>query len=355
MNPADAFARPSSIYLDAATYGLPPTATIEAMQRALSAWQQGTARWIDDWDRPAEACRGSFAALAGCREDDVSLLPAVSVGVGAVFAALGPRDTVVVPADEFTSVMFPALVGSEHGTTVREVPFGALADEVRAGTTLVAFSLVQMQTGLRAPLAAILERAQAVGARVLVDVTQALPFLNEDEDLSLADYVVCAAYKHLLSPRGVAFMATRPEARETIQPLFANWRAADDPYGRYFGGPLTLGRGGRAFDVSLAWLPWIGAIESMRLLVEWRDAGALREVRERADQLGQRLGLPSTPSTLVCVQPTDPAGAKVALEEAGIRASVRGTAIRLAPHVYNSDADIDAAVSALAPFVGKTG
>ena len=87
--------------------------------------------------------------------EGVALLPAVSVGVGLVAAALGPGDEVVVPVDEFESVLFPLLVAEQRGAVVRRVPFGELADAIRPSTTLVAFSLVQMQTGLRADLAAI--------------------------------------------------------------------------------------------------------------------------------------------------------------------------------------------------------
>ena len=110
---------PGIAYLDSATYGLPPEPTIRAMRTAIDGWQSGTADWQADWDRPAEAARSSFAHLIGTTPDRVSLQPAASVGVGLIAAALGPDDEVVVPADEFTSVLFPILVARERGTTVR--------------------------------------------------------------------------------------------------------------------------------------------------------------------------------------------------------------------------------------------
>ena len=352
MDPASAFATtPGTIYLDTATYGLPPMPTVSAMRRALDRWQNGMADWIEDWDRPAEACRAAFAALAGVHADGVALLPAVSLGVGLVAASLGPQDEVVVPSDEFTSVLFPLLVARARGTTVREVPFASIAEALRPSTTLVAFSLVQMQTGLRADLGKVLARAREVGARTLVDVTQALPFLDLSEDLAAVDILVCAAYKHLLSPRGVAFMYVAPGARSGIEPLVANWRAADEPYGRYFGGPLTLAGSAARYDVSLAWIAWVGAVESLGLLVEWRRSGAFEDVRALSRRLADGLGLATPASTLVCSPIRDAQAAREALRSAGVRGAVRGDAIRLAPHVYSSDADIDAAVLALAPFV----
>ncbi len=170
---------PGIAYLDSATYGLPPEPTVRAIRVALEAWQAGTADWIVDWDRPAEAARSSFANLIGVATDAVSLMPAVSVAVGLIAAELGPEDEIVVPADEFTSVLFPLLLARERGAVVREVALERLPDEIRPSTTLVATSLVQMQTGRMADLGAILDRAAAVGARVLVDATQAIPFVSD--------------------------------------------------------------------------------------------------------------------------------------------------------------------------------
>ena len=203
---------PGIAYLDSATYGLPPEPTVRAMRAALDSWQSGTADWIADWDRPAEAARSSFAHLIGTAPERVSLLPAASVGVGLVAAGLGAGDEVVVPADEFTSVLFPLLLARERGAIVREVDFERLPDEIGPGTTLVATSLVQMQTGRMAELAAILDRAGAVGARVLIDATQAIPFVPLAPVIDRVDYLVAAAYKHLLCPRGVAFLAVAARA-----------------------------------------------------------------------------------------------------------------------------------------------
>jgi kynureninase len=83
---------PGVAYLDSATYGLAPEPTIRTMRTALEAWQAGTAEWIADWDRPAEAARSSFAHLIGTSPELVSLQPAASVGVGLIAADLGPGD-----------------------------------------------------------------------------------------------------------------------------------------------------------------------------------------------------------------------------------------------------------------------
>ncbi len=344
---------PGIAYLDSATYGLAPEPTILAMRTALDAWQAGTAEWITDWDRPAEAARTSFAHLIGTAPELVSLQPAASVGVGLIAADLGPGDEIIVPADEFTSVLFPLLVARDRGANVREVAIDRLSDEIGPRTTLVATSLVQMQTGRMADLGAILDRAATVGARVLVDATQGIPFVRLAPFIDRVDYVVAAAYKHLLCPRGVAFLAVRADRLAGLPPLNANWRTADDPYGRYFGGPLTLAPDARRLDVSLAWIPWIGAVESLRLLESWGPTGAFDAALDLARELAGRLGVDWGGASLVCAPIDDADAARAALAAAGVRASVRGTAIRCSTHVYTTRDEIERAARAIEPFLAR--
>ncbi len=181
---------------------------------------------------------------------------------------------------------------------------------------------------------------------------RAIPFVPLEAHIDRIDYLVCSGYKHLLSPRGTAYLAVRRDRWDELEPRNANWRAADEPFGRYFGGPLTLATDARRFDVSRAWFPWIGAATSLRLLVEWRDAGAFDAVRDLARGLADRLGVPWYGGSLVCAPLADGESARVALKAAGVRASVRGTAIRFAVHVYNTEADLDRAAEAIAPFAG---
>jgi selenocysteine lyase/cysteine desulfurase len=155
----------------------------------------------------------------------------------------------------------------------------------------------------------------------------------------------------LLCPRGVAFMALRPDHVGRLPPILANWRAADRPYGRFFGGPLTLAPDAAMYDVSLAWLPWLGAAESLELLVRWQAAGSLEEPKRLARELAEGLGLPWGGSSLVCAPIDDADAARTALAAARVRASFRGTGIRLSPHVYNDAAGIERAVEVLAPVV----
>lgn len=344
---------PGLTYLDTATYGLPPEPTVRAMRVAHDAWVDGTGRWVE-WDKQSERARAAFARLMSVAAARVALLPSVSVGVGVVAAALEPRDRVVVPAAEFRSVLYPLLVARARGVELVEVEdVDRLVDAITPGTALVAITLVQMHTGRVLPVREIVDRAEAVGARVLLDATHGVPFVDLGDVIDRIDYNLVHAYKHLLCPRGVAFMILREDLVGSLPPIVSSWRASDNPYTQFFGGPLALADGAAQYDASLPWHPWIGAAESLELLAQWQAAGALEEPVALARSLADRLGIPWGGGTLVCPPIDDPDGVREVLAEARIKASFRGTAVRFSTHVYNDAADIERAASAIAQLVAQ--
>lgn len=344
---------PGLTYLDTATYGLPPEPTTRALQEALDTWRAGTASWVE-WDRQSERARVAFARIMGVAPARVALQTSVAVGVGMVASALQPGDRVVVPAAEFRSVLYPLLVAKERGVEIVEVEeLDRLQEAITPGTKLVALSLVQMQTGRVLPVRDIVERAEAVGAQVLLDATHGVPFVPLDDVIDRLDYILVHAYKHLLCPRAVAFMVLREDHIGPLPATSSSWRSSDAPYTNFFGGPLQLADGAAQYDASLPWHAWIGAAESLELLADWQASGALQEPVRLARELAARLGLAWGGSTLVCPPVADPEPARAALTEHRIKAAFRGTAIRFSTHVYNDDSDIERAVSAIGPLVAQ--
>ncbi len=172
-------------------------------------------------------------------------------------------------------------------SSVEQVPFGALAEQRRRPTTtLVAFSLIQSQSGRAADQRAITDAAQA-RERPDAGRRDARRPVCRDR-LTASDFVVCAAYKHLLSPRGVAFLSVAPQHWESAPAWLANWRSTRNPYAVYYGGPLDQAPGAARFDVSLAWHAWAGAAVSLELLARWQASGVLDEPRALARRLAAR-------------------------------------------------------------------
>lgn len=340
---------PGTAYLDAATYGLPPKPTFDAVQRAILRWRDGSADWVEEWDRVAERCRVLFADLIDSTPEEIALVPTVSAGVGLVAASLPAGANVIVPADEFTSVAFPMMVAEQwRSANVREVPLAQVADAVRPDTDLVAFSLVRSQSGEVAPLDDIMAAARANGARTLIDATHALPFVGVDGWLGEVDYLICHGYKHLLCPRGAGFMHVARRAQADVIPWFAGWRSGTPLYGRTYGGPLTLPETAAAFDLSLAWHSWAGALPSLELLAGWRRAGVLAPSIALATDLAGMLGRQPTGSQIISVPVADAERTASALAAAGVRCAARGGQVRLSCHVWNTREDIERAAAALA-------
>ncbi len=259
----------------------------------------------------------------------------------------------LLPEDEFTSVLFPMLVQEQsRGIRVRTAPLPELAAAIEPGKTkLVAFSLVQMHSARGAKLREILTAAESAGAEVLVDATHAIPFVDLNDEIDRIDYLVCAAYKHLLSPRGVAFMHVHSRRWDQIPPSLANWRSTPDPYSAYVGGPLSVAPNAARYDISLAWFSWVGGAVSLDLLAQWQRQGLLEPSKDLAKSLAKQLGLEEPLGTVVSVPVQDAEAVRTHLARAGIKAAVRTTNVRLSTHVWNTAEEVDRAAEAIAPFV----
>jgi selenocysteine lyase/cysteine desulfurase len=330
---------PSGIYLNTATYGLPSQPTWDAVQAALEDWHHGRTSY-EGWNETTGRARALFARMVNVPVEDVVTGPAVSALVGLVAEALPDGARVLVPEGDFASLMFPFMVQADRGVETRVVPLDRVAEEIDERTDVVAASLVQSSSGAVLDLDAVIGAARAHDALVVLDAIQAcgwLPF-----DASRADAVAVHGYKWLCSPRGSAFMYVRPELQAQMRPLNAGWFAGEDPYASYYGPPMTLASDARRFDTSPAWFSWVGTEAALQTLL---DIG-IDAIHEHDVGLANRFraGLGLEPSDTAIVSTSADASR---LEAAGIRAAVRAGGLRASFHVYNTEADVDAALEAL--------
>ena len=333
---------PHGVYLNTASYGLPPQPGWDALQAALEDWRHGRTSW-EHWGESVEAARATWARLMGVPTETVAIGATVSGLIGAVAASLPAGTRVVVPEVEFTSLLFPFLVQEVRGVTVRTVPTARLAEAIDRDTDVVAFSAVQMSTGEVADLDAIVAAAEHHGATTVCDATQASGWLPLDG--ARFDVLCAAAYKWLMSPRGTAFMAVREGGLDAIVPTAAGWYAGQEPHSSYIGPPLRLASDARRLDTSPAWHPWVGTAPALAVIesigieaIHAHDVGLANAFRAG-------LGLEPGDSAIVT---SDAPGAAQRLEAAGIAAAIRDGRLRTSWHVYNSEADVDAALDAIA-------
>ncbi|WP_433538209.1 aminotransferase class V-fold PLP-dependent enzyme [Micromonospora sp. CA-249363] len=333
--------KPEPGWLNTASYGLPPEPAWTALQDSLAQWRVGSTSW-EGWGDSVQRSRTAFAGLIGVPDTDVAVGATVSQMLAPVAASLPAGATVVVPEIEFTSNLFPWLVQEERGVIVRTVPADRLADAVDADTDVVAFSLVQSSDGAVAAYDEIVTAARAHGALVVVDATQACGWLPFDG--SRADVVAVGGYKWLMNPRGTAYAYLAPALRERLRPDAAGWFAGRDPHASYYGLPLRLADDARRFDISPAWFSWVGAAPAMELVAEIGVPAIQAHDVALANRFLTGLGRPAGDSAIVAV---DVPGAEQRLAAAGIRAAVRAGRVRASFHLYSTEADVDAALTAL--------
>jgi selenocysteine lyase/cysteine desulfurase len=329
-------------YLNTTSYGLPPRTTVAALQKAIGEWQVGSRPW-EEWETSVGEARDLFARLVNVTPDTVATGAAVSQLLAPVAAAIPVGSRVVVPEEEFTSNLFPYLVQADRGVEVVTVPAAELLAAIDERTDVVAFSLVQSASGMVAPIDKLLAACKAAGALSIVDATQAVGWLPVDA--SGVDVLLCAAYKWLMAPRGVAFAVVRPEIGGRIPPLAAGWYAGEDFHKSYYGPPLRLASDARRFDISPAWFCWVGAVPSMRTLVDARIDAVHEHNVGLANAFLTALDLPESDSAIVSCDIDAAASARLAA--ANVTTAVRGGRVRVAFHLYNTIADVELAVNAI--------
>ncbi len=319
----------------------------------------------------AEELRTEFAGLLGCASDHVALVPSASFGLSLAAANLGARGgrRILVLDRQFPSNVYPwrdlaareggevLTVGARKGETLTEAVLAAL--EGRIG--IVALPECHWADGRRLELARIGQAARAAGAALIIDGSQSIGALPFDLDAVRPDYLVTVSEKWLFGVPQVAYLYVDPAHHEG-RPLDFNWvtRAnAGDPAkiadltDAYRPGARRVDAGARA---SFFTLP--AALAGLRQVRAWsvdEIAATLRPLIDEIAERGQALGLDPVPPAeraphFIGLRAPDglPDGLARELEVDRVYVNLRGDAIRVAPHLFTSAADIDRLFAALA-------
>jgi selenocysteine lyase/cysteine desulfurase len=332
---------PETVYLNTASFGLPPDPAWEALQTAQADWRAGRVSW-EHWTSVTDRARAEFATLVRVHPERVAVGANVSGLVAQVAVAIPDGSRVIAPDVEFTSLLFPFLAQAERGVTVDVVPLESLAEAIDASVDVVAVSAVQSSSGEVAALEDIAAAARHHGALTVIDATHGIGWLPLDA--TRFDAVACAAYKWLMSPRGTAFMVLAEELAARLTPHQAGWYAAADPLKDQFGPPLRLAGTARRYDTSPAWFSWVGTEPVLRLLNEIGIETIHAHNLALANRFRAGLDLPDSDSAIVSADVPD---ATDRLARAGIMAAARAGRLRASFHLYNTEADVDAALDAL--------
>ena len=328
-----------------------------AVARKARPWQ---IRPIDFFTGP-DALRPLFARLIGADAEGVALIPAASYGlaVAAANLALGPGRRILLLEDQFPSNVYcwqarAAETGAEVAT-VRPGPDGDLTAALLAAiderTAIVACPHCRWTDGALLDLAAVGAAARAAGAALVLDLTQSAGALPFDAAAVRPDFVVAACYKWLLGPYATGFLWVAPEHRDG-RPLEAAWmgRQGAEDFARLVDYQPAYRPGARRFDMgevpNFALLPMVET--ALTRILDWGVpaiqstlAARTAAIAARAAPLGFTSGDPARRAGhflgLAFPGPV-PAGLPDRLAAAQVHVSLRGTSLRVTPHLWNDDA-----------------
>ena len=110
--------QPTGVYLDSATYGLPPKVALQALSAVTAASASGRYDPVS-CDQAVGRARNMFARLHSVFAEDVAIGHQVSPMVGLIAASLPPRARVLAAKGDFTSLLFPLLAAGRDVRTIR--------------------------------------------------------------------------------------------------------------------------------------------------------------------------------------------------------------------------------------------
>ena len=345
---------------------------VDSVRMKSAPWRIG----VDMFYEPLEKLRGRFGRLINAPADHVALIPAVSYGIAIAANATELRrgQNVVIPGEEFPSTVYAWRERCRAvGADVRMVERPAnpknqgtawnqrLLESIDARTAAVALSSTHWTDGTVFDLHAIGARAREVGAMFIVDGTQSVGARAFDFSSVKPDMLVCAGYKWLMGPYSLG-VAVLGERLLDAEPLEHNWIAREnsEDFANLVSYRDEFQPGARRFDVgersNFVLVPMLS--EALEQVLEWSPAA----VQEYCQRLGKQLESLLAGSRFRMTAASERAdhlfgirGVERAampsiekeLEQRNVYVSLRGDAIRVSPHLYNDQADIEALAEAL--------
>ena len=357
-------------YLVSNSLGAMPRGVPDRLAEYVDTWaDRGVRAWTEAWWDLPGAVADEVAPLIGADPGEMVMIPNVSLAQATVLSALPyrpPRNRIVMTELDFPSVRYVydhlatrlgaevVVVPSEDGVTVDEDRLCSAIDE---RTALVAISHVLFRSAYVQDLDAICAHAHRMGALVSADSFHAIGVIPVDVKRSGVDFMTGGVLKWLCGGPGGCFLYAAPSVREVLEPSLTGWMGHARPF---------------AFEPTMEYAPgiyrWLGgtpvipalyaAIEGPRLV---RRAG-LAAIREKSLRQTARLVELADARGYPVYAPRDPArrGGTVAfavphayevsqfLLARDILIDYRPRAgIRVAPHFYTRDDELEAAVSAI--------
>jgi selenocysteine lyase/cysteine desulfurase len=360
-------------FLNIANYAPQLKSVTEA---GLAAVRKKESPWLftsNDWFDLAEEWRRLSAQFMGVGVETVALIPSASYGIAIAAANVPVRrgQTIVLLHQEFPSNVYAWIeLAQRNGAEVifvqREAGESwtdALLRNIDERTALVAAPQCHWTDGSRVDLLPVSRKAREVGAALVLDVSQSLGASVVDIAAIQPDFLVSVGYKWMLGPYSLAYMYVAPKWHEG-RPIEYSWltREGAEDFTKLVDYTEGFRPGARRFDMG-EFSQFVNApmaIAALQQLIAWTPAAIEQtigahtaRIAGEAVKLGFSVFPPEQRSKhMIGIRRRDgiPAGLPKALADEKVYVSVRGDSIRIAPHVYVTDNDLERLFGVLRRF-----
>ncbi len=347
-------------------------AGLAGMRQKRNPSATGPADFFADSDR----VRDLFGRLIGAPARSIAIIPSVSYGIATIANNLeiAGGSNIVLLEEQFPSnVYIWRRIARERGAHIRTVGADVasgnrsaawnarILESIDGQTAVVALPHVQWTDGTLFDLEAISDRARTVGAALVVDGTQSVGALPFDVGRIRPDALVCAGYKWLLGPYSIGVAYFDPRHHEGV-PLEENWitRRHSEEFSRLVAYEDDYQPGAVRYDVgersNFILVPMMAA--ALELVLEWGAENIqeysrhlTQELLERAQEMGYRIeGEDGRAAHLFGIRMPEAVEAerlRTELDHRNVSVSIRGSAVRVSPHVYNDEQDVAVLLDAL--------
>ncbi|MFY9562532.1 MAG: aminotransferase class V-fold PLP-dependent enzyme [Terriglobales bacterium] len=357
-------------YMISNSLGAMPRAVYDALHAYADTWAtRGVRAWEERWWMLALEVGNEIGALMNAPENSVSTHQNVTTCqavVASCFDFSGKRNKVVYSDLNFPSVMYfweaqrpygarVHMVKSDDGITV---PTDRLLDAIDDQTLLVPISHVIFRSAYINDAQAIIEKAHRVGAHVVLDTFQSLGTVPVDVTALNTDFACGGVLKWLCGGPGVAYLYVRPDLGKKLEPKLTGWFAHQDSMA-FEVGPTRYTDPPFRFMNGTTHIPSLEAARPGLKLIAQAGIARIREKSKRqtarliqlADQHGWRINTPRDPEKrggTVSIDMPDSQQVCRELLARDILVDWRPKAgVRFSPHFYNTDEEIDAAITAV--------
>jgi cysteine desulfurase/selenocysteine lyase len=343
---------------------------------ALSKWSsealhEGDTVW-PQWSEGVEQTRGTAAKLLGADQEEIAIIPNTTHGIGLVAEGFPWRDgdNVVILDNEFPSNVYPWLNLTDRGVTTRRVSveggvvdLDRLADACDSRTRILSISWIGYATGWRINVAEIVEFAHARNVLVFLDAIQGLGVFPLDVHQTGVDFLSADGHKWMVSPEGAGLFYARREHLSHLRPLGVGWHSVVHSHdfakleyelrptaARYEGGSQNMS-GVLALGASLQLLADFGLSSESSPIAD-RVLEMTDLICQRLEEIGAQIAshrIADRRSGIVAfdMPGQSPAALRSRCIEAGVVLSCRGDYLRISPHAYIDETDIDRLIDTL--------